>query len=413
MLVLYWGYSFSLAMWTCASVQNTAMEAKGIYLKYFFITAIVGFVCCMCFKKKSKNKVGILMALVLSNMGASIAFRVGEESMQEYLKDTYLMIVTFILVYLVVRYTRIYQKNLINWVWLMLLPCSLFGARIFGEPKWGSYIYFCGVLVFGLVLMFFPFVVAHFMSEPENKYRNGNVTHLSLNMVKLLVYTFILFVGCVVCNEFGLLLVLGVSATIVFFVRCKNNITKLFYTITCMSGVVIACKFISHINDRILIWINPVEAYYNQDLAGKAESVLYLFRNFKRMGWWGNGIGNLPKSIYPTLDTDHVVVTLINDYSIFVAILIILTGILYIKYLLLDGVYMNIYDRYLNLCSAVIVGLIIAINVASSLGSFITAGIGFPWVSNGGSVNVMLTVLLATHCGMMERKVKTYVGMQG
>ena len=387
-------------------MQTAKIEAKEAYLKYVFIIALVGFACCMCFKRR--NKTGILMALVMSNMGASIAFRVGMKTIEAYLKDTYLMIVGFVIIYFVVRYTKVYQTKLINRVCLILPPCCLLGARMFGKLTQGAYIYFCGVLVFGVVLMCFPFVVAYFMSEPENRYRNGNVTHLSLNMVKLLIYTLILFMGCAMCNEFGLLLVLGVSATIVFFIRCKNNVTKLFYTLICLGGVVIACKYISHINDRMLIWLNPLEAYHNKELAAKAESVLYLFRNFKRMGWWGNGIGNLSKSIYPTLDTDHVIVTMVNDYSVFVAIFIIVIGILYIKYMLLDGVYLNAYDRYLKLCSPVIVGIIVAINIASSLGSFITAGIGFPWVSNGGSVNGMLTVLLAVHCGILDRKVKLH-----
>ena len=65
-----------------------------------------------------------------------------------------------------------------------------------------------------------------------------------------------------------------------------------------------------------------------------------------------------------------------------------------------------VYDQYLNLTCGLIVGFIILVDTASCFGSFITAGIGFPWISDGAAVNIMLTVLMAVHCGLSGKKVK-------
>ena len=138
-------------------------------------------------------------------------------------------------------------------------------------------------------------------------------------------------------------------------------------------------------------------------LAGKAESVLYVFRNLPRTGFWGNGLGSIPVSIYPTLNTDHAFVALMLEYSLVFAVIILLIGTLYVKALLAGCHADNLYDYILNLCCALIIGTIILIHIGSNLGSSITAGIGMPFVSEGSAVNIMLAALTAVHCGIYER----------
>ena len=63
----------------------------------------------------------------------------------------------------------------------------------------------------------------------------------------------------------------------------------------------------------------------------------------------------------------------------------------------------NSIDYILNMSCALIVGAIVLIHIGSNLGSSITAGIGFPYVSEGRAVNIMLSILTAIHCAVYER----------
>ena len=164
-----------------------------------------------------------------------------------------------------------------------------------------------------------------------------------------------------------------------------------------------ATSIISHLRGRVQIWLHPAAAFCNTSLKEKAESVLYLFRNFESMGWGGKGIGNLSKRIYPTLNTDHVLILLMNDYSVLLAFLVMILGIVFVRWMLILPKNVCAYDKYLNITTALTVCFIMLIDISSNLGSFITAGIGFPWISDGSSVNIMLTGLMAVHCGLLGK----------
>lgn len=414
--IFYMLSSYGLFFWTTKSIKYSGITPIGEYLIGIILLTI--FVSVIWKKDHSKKmRDGVIIAALFMNIGLSIAYRMSEESKgflslinlrKTYAGDLIMMLLVFLLVYSVVRWTKIYKFKTVNILILIGLPTVIFGARLSGHMVGGSYLYFAGIMIFGWVLFGFPFVAAFLIDQKEDFYWNGNVRNLSWNLMLLLLYTFILYIGCVVCNEFGLLLILGLTTTVLFFIRCKNGFTKIFYTVACAGGALLAGFKITHLWERILIWLHPSAVYGDANLGEKAESILYLFRHIYQMGWWGNGIGNLPKSIYPTLNTDHALVTLMNDYSVWMAISVLLLGIIFVRWMLFRAESLCTYDRYLNLTCALIVCFIILIDVASNLGSFITAGIGFPWISDGSSVNIMLTGLMAVHCGLLGKKVNTY-----
>ena len=179
--------------------------------------------------------------------------------------------------------------------------------------------------------------------------------------------------------------------------------TKAMYTAVCAGGALLACTFTGHIRDRVIIWMNLSEILPGHELEGQAESILYLYSNLPRSGFWGYGLGSVPVSIYPTLNTDHAFVALLLEYSIFFAAGVLIIGALLVKSMLADCRTENMYDYILNLSCALIVGSMVLIHIGSNLGSSITAGIGFPFVSDGISVNSMVTVLVAVHCAVYER----------
>lgn len=404
-MLIYLCYVLALWIWTNFSVVQD-MEAHKYYFYLMLGLGFVGIVTFVIWHKKRKIQVGPMIALVLANLGASVAFRMGIESVQGYLQDFIYMVGIFLVVYLVVRYTKLYRIKVLNVLCIIALPVILYYTALRSETVNGAHLYFFGIMTLGIILAGYPFAVATFMASPEKYYRNGNVRNLSLNMMGFLVYTFILFGGCALCNEYGLLLVMAMTATIIFFIRCHNWITKVLYSIACLAGALLVCVAVSHVRDRVTIWLNLKAAVNNEALAAKAETALYLFRNFNRMGFYGNGIGNLPESIYRTLNSDHVLVTLMNDYGILIALFVVVLGVIFVRWMLIEGKNMNVYDKYLNLSSALIVGFVILIHVASNLASFITAGLGYPWCSDGTSANAMFTLLMAVHCGILGRRGK-------
>lgn len=412
MLLLYFGFAAAVACWTLYSGLTATAEMKFFYLLTVLVLLAAETVMTFAGRKKKNLYSCGTAALILANAGASLAYRMNQvetETVDEvshskqYFEDVILMLIVFGLVYVTVRFTRIYQLKIVNLIIAAALPAVLFITRISGEESNGAYISFFGILIFAVVLAGYPFAAAFFLAREESRYLHGSVRSMPLNLALFLGYTFILYAGCVICNEFGLLLVVGITSTMLFYIRSRNFRTKLLYTAACGVGVLLSGIMIGHIQERIYIWMHLSEIMPEDPLAGKAESVLYVFRNLPRAGFWGNGLGSIPVSIYPTLNTDHAFVALMLEYSLVFATLILLIGILYVKALLAGCHADSLYDYILNLCCALIIGSIILIHIGSNLGSSITAGVGMPYASEGSAVNIMLAALTAVHCGIYER----------
>lgn len=412
MLWLYFGFVAAVACWTLCSGLTTTAEMKLFYFLTLLVLLVSEMVVILIWRKKRNLYSCVTTVLILANVGASLAYRMNQmkteaadevSHSEQYFEDMILMIMVFGLVYFIVRFTHIYQLKIVNQIIIAALPVVLVITRISGEKSGGAYITFFGILIFAIVLAGYPFATAYFLSREEKGYLHRGVRSMPLNLVSYLGYTFILYAGCVICNEFGLLLVVGITSTLLFYIRSKNFRTKLLYTAVCGAGALLSCILSGHIQERVYILMHLSEITPEHPLAGKAESVLYVFRNLPRTGFWGNGLGSIPVSIYPTLNTDHAFVALMLEYSLMFAAIILLISIFYVK-ALLSGCYAdNLYDYIVNLCCALIIGTIILIHIGSNLGSSITAGVGMPYVSEGSAVNIMLAGLTAVHCGIYER----------
>lgn len=412
MKILYFGFVMALTGWTLLSGLDKTMEMTAFYILTVILLAVLGIVLNSNGRKKTNFYLCGMSILLLMNVGASLSYRmnrVATEKLSEvshsrqYFGDVIFACLAFFIVYVLVRYIKIYRIKLFNLIIVAGLPMILLITRMRGKVTGGAYISFFGILVFAVILIGYPFVAAYLLSRKEEHYFRRNIRSIPLNLLLFLGYTLLLYVGCAICNEFGLLLVLGIASTLLFYLRCRNFYTKLGYTALCAAGGILACAFTAHIKDRIYIWLHLSEIGIDNNLAGKAESVLYLFRNIMRTGFWGNGIGSLPVSIYPTLNTDHALVSLILEYSLIFAVIVVLCGGLYVKVMMEECFADDMYDYILNLSCALIVGAIVLIHIGSNLGSSITAGIGFPYVSEGSAVNIMLSILTAIHCGVYER----------
>lgn len=409
-LITYLIYSLGLFFWSLSSIQYDSAAPAIRYGGALLLLGIFLWIISILDKKKMIRS-GVTIMAVFMNLGLSVAYRcTSEEALvlrisdlrNTYAGQTVLMISAFLLIYCIVRFTRIYKTTLFNLAAGVSVLVVVYGARLTGTKTGGSYLYFGNIMVFSWVLFCFPFIASYLLSRKEDAYVGRNVQNLSWNLFILLIYTFLLYLASVLNKEFGLVFLIGATTCVLFYVHCRNTNTlaKIFYTGICAAGALTAAEFVPHIRDRVQLWFHP-ELAESTEMRRKAEAVLYLFRYFRKMGWLGRGIGTLSRSRVPTLRSDHVLLTLMNDYSILLVAMVLLLSVLLIRYLLISPKGVETFDRYLSLAIALTIGFAMLLNVASVLGSFVQAGVSFTWISaSGGQCNLMFTALLATHCGI-------------
>ena len=405
-------FCIALYIWTVASITYGTMYPMlgytlGLMLVMLFV--IDGYIIC----SSKRVRQGVMMLGVFLNLRLSVSYCTwtmpdtkGQDkiSLWDMLKSTGLqevmvVIGAFVLVSLIICHTKLYRIRVLNVLLAVVLPLAMIGARLTGKKVGGSYLTIFGVMLFGLVLAGFPFVTAALLTMEEKRYVGSDVKKMPWNLALLLLYEGVLFLGCAIVNEYGLLLVIGITGSLLFWLRCKSTWTKVCYSFTCMASAVFIALKVGHISQRFEIMMDPVHTSNKK----AAETVLYQFRNLPRIGFWGNSIGDLPRAIYRQLDTDHVTVLLMNDYSVVLAVLVIILMMLFSRWMFKLEPGLCSYDRYVNLTAAIVFTTVLVMHVASNLGSFITAGVGMPFISRG-SVNVMYAVLAGIHIGLLGKE---------
>lgn len=420
--MIYLLFSAFLYIWTVASITYDSLLPMISYtVGLIMLLVVVMDGCIICSDRNIRE--GLLMLGVFLNLRLSTSYctwrdphtLVSKEKQESITTFTMWKSTGFIEVLLVLAivlftsfiicYTKIFRNRVLNIFLMMVLPLFMILTKVLGKKTGGSYLTIGGVMIFAVVLAGFPFVAATLMTKEENKYWGSNVNNLSWNMLIFLMYEGLLFIGCAVLNEYGLLLILGVTGSLLFWMRCKSLKTRLLYSLTCMIAALVIAFKVCHVSQRFEVMLDPLHASNKQ----VAETVLYLFRNLPKAGFFGT-IGDLPRDIYRQLDTDHVTTLLINDYSLILAIFTVVLMMIFCKWLfqLEDG--MCDYDRYLSLTVAIVFTTVVVMHVASNLGSFITAGVGMPFISRGTSINAMYALYIGIHFGLLrkERFIRCY-----
>ena len=262
--IIYVLFSVSLFLWTTGSIRYENSIPYIGYLGGIIVMGIISLMMTFVSKKKKQSRFwsGMIVVAILINLGMSVNYCCSDVSgsVLEIMKRTYLadlvpMMFVFVVIYLLIRYTKLYRFKGVNIAIAIGMVLAILGARLSGKMTGGSYLYFAGFMIFGLVLMGFPFVAAYFLASDENRYWMGKVSNISWNLLCFLLYTFVIYGGCVLCNEFGLLLIIALISTLLFFIRCKDWKSKVFYTVACAVGALVAGVKISHLLNRIRIWI--------------------------------------------------------------------------------------------------------------------------------------------------------------
>lgn len=405
-------FSVFLYFWTTEAVNMPLLLLKEYIAAVILINAATILVC----KKDPRGKVrqGLLLIAVFLNIGMSVYCQTDSEYTfkgnatlwdvfrESYLFEIIMMFLAFSVAFVIVRYTSFYRTRTVAYLAMAATVICVYGAGMFGSSG-GSNLKFFGVMVFAEVLLCYLFGGSWLCSISENRYLGGNPGMVSYNCVALLLWTFLLYFGSgILNNEFGLLAVLGLGTTILFFIKCRNAAAKLLYSAASAGGALLAATHVRHISDRVQIFLDPAAAYKNPVLKEQAESLLYLFRHWNEVGYWGNEPGHLSAAYYPTRTSDHLLVLLWDNFGVFFLLGVITGGLLLVRWMLTEPEGLSLYDKYLNLCCGVLTGIIMLLNVISC--TTITIGVPFPFSSKGASINVFLLMpFVGIHAGLVYK----------
>lgn len=408
-------FSATLYFWTIRSKEYDTMfpvagYLMGIVLIFFFVLNVFLF----CGNKRICQ--GTIMAGMLMNLMMSIYYAswTDPHTLTQHpekvtfftmlksigVVDVILISGVFLVVNLLISRTKIYRFRALNLIMMLLLSVIVFGASLTGKVTKGSYLEFGGIMIF-CILAGWPFVAATFLTMEERRYLNSDVKMPGWNSLLMLGYMGQIFIGSAKANEFGLILVMAVTGSILFFMNCKSMRAKLFYSIASMMLAGLAALKVTHIHTRLEAFLDPVGTSNKET----AESILYLFRSIPHAGFFGFGIGDgFSRKIIDAIDSDYALDLIMLNYSIIVAAMLIILIMLFCKWFFKVQEGLCDYDRYLNLTTALIVITITLIHVASNLGSFIAAGIPLPFVSKAPQINVMIAIFMGIHAGLLGKE---------
>lgn len=417
MLWLNYGiFNVFLYLWTISSVtfypETYQLYQLGIYIVSAVLLILFTFFVCKI-DRDGKLDPGMLIVSMLLHIGLSVNYQCAKSTedvvtfltvvKNSCLPGLMMMFFAFFLVFTVVRFMTVHRSAALNRLAILAVPVCVFGAKFFRSVN-GSNLTFCGFMVFAVVLMLYPFATAYCCSLNDDHYVGGKPTKISYNSLAFLFWNFLIYAGCVLDNEFGLLLVVALTSSVLFFLRSKDLLAKVVYTVASLAGALVAAQTVRHISNRLQIFLDPVAANSDPSLKEQAGSMLYLFRHLQEIGWYGNGIGHLSSNYFPTRKTDHLLVLAFDNFGGLIVLGIIIVGVILIRWMLTEPAGLSAYDRWLNKICALLVGLIMLLNVMSC--TIITIGVPFPFSSNGNSINIGLMLLIAIHSALVGKDEK-------
>lgn len=418
MLVWLFHYlcTFFLYLWTSRSV-NFAPETyqsleQGVYTAEVILIILFAVFVCKMDPLGPKAEHGVLIVATFLQLQASNVYQCAPKTNEtatlwevvetSCLPDFCFMFIAFLVMYVFIRYIGIHRFKAVNYLAIVGVLVFIFGAKLTNHAVNGSNLYFMGLMVYAVVLLLYPLAAAQFCSLSNNRYVGGIPTKISYNSVLFLLYNFCIFGGCALNNEFGLLLLIALTSTTLFFIRERDLAAKLIYSLASVVGAVIAITLVSHVSSRVQILFDPAGAYASDELRQQASTIMYLYKHCRTIGWYGEGAGHLSSLYFPTRLTDHVLVLLFENFSVLVVIGVLIGGAFLVRWMLTEAAGMNCYEWYLNLVCGLLIGFTMLFNVASCC--LLTIGVPFPFISKGISINTALMVLVAVHTALIGKE---------
>lgn len=190
-------------------------------------------------------------------------------------------------------------------------------------------------------------------------------------------------------TDLGVALIFSFIYIIMVFVATK----KAIYFVGGIGGASIAFVLgyymFSHVRARVMIWLDPWSKYLNEGY----QIVMALFA-IANGGWFGVGLGNGTSNSIPIVQSDLIIIPIIEEMGIVFAILVLLVCISnFIMFLNISSVINDTFYRLvaIGLGTGYIVQVLLT--VGGSTKYIPMTGVTLPLVSYGGS-SILATIII-------------------
>ncbi|TAL80086.1 MAG: cell division protein FtsW [Beijerinckiaceae bacterium] len=174
-----------------------------------------------------------------------------------------------------------------------------------------------------------------------------------------------------------------------------------------ISGVFIAYKFVPHVRDRIIKFIDPSSAHGVLD----TFQIDTAIESFHAGGWFGKGPGEgTIKRILPDAHTDFIFAVTAEEFGIITCLLLVtIFGFIVIRCLLSSSRNEDPFCRFATAGLAMLFGIQSAINMAVNLRLIPAKGMTLPFISYGGSSLISLALCMGFLIAVMRKRPRTEV----
>lgn len=389
-----------LSLWSLFSVKGNIGDVL-----FLLLTSILLIACSIATKRYGRRKKVdtsfVRMACILTAVSILVAYPYGQ--MKNVFMTVLCSIPAFLGMYYIGR-VQIYRLKIVGFASLLLIPALLMATRILGKPIENTTTYLSignHLLTVALLMFLLPFAMGFcFRTEVDNPFA-AKQTALPLNQIALLAWVVVVAtLAGIVNNEYGSVLVIGASASVLFLIYGRNLFSKLGFSLSCVVAMIGILIMSEKVMQRWTIFVNLEKAA--EEFPMEAQPVKYIIDIAPLYGLFGLGNGTLSKSIYPNITSDYVISGLLCNCGLLFTLLVVVLYIVVILKLLRISTETD-YDRIVIETVAIMIFIMGFLTIAGALGSFLLSGVGMPFVSVAQSVNVVLFALMGLVLSIKER----------
>lgn len=174
-----------------------------------------------------------------------------------------------------------------------------------------------------------------------------------------------------------------------------------------ISGAFVAYKFVPHVRDRIVKFIDPSSAHGILD----TFQIDTAIDSFHAGGWFGKGPGEgTIKRILPDAHTDFIFAVTAEEFGIITCLLLVtIFGFIVIRGLLSSSRNEDPFCRFATAGLTMLFGIQSAINMAVNLRLIPAKGMTLPFISYGGSSLISLALCMGFLIAVMRKRPRTEV----
>lgn len=326
------------------------------------------------------DKFLLIFACILSVIGIAMIYRIKpEEGLKQILWFIFGVAIYILTVVILPEMNKLSKfKYVYLGITVVIMPLAyLFGSETYGATNWiniGGFSFQPSELSKITLVLYLASVLKDFNNDKEG------FDHIKQLVEPAIVVMFCL--GCLVLQKDlgSALIFFGVSVSILYVATSKKK-----YVFTCLGlfavGSCVAYKLFSHIQKRVMIWLDPW-AYAN-DQGYQIVEGLY---SISSGGMLGSGLGNGYPGFVPVPTSDYIFAAICEEFGMVFGI-----GIMVLMFLMFyRGIRVAfVTDNRFSQITAVGLSTMIACQVLVIVGGIFAiiplTGITLPFVSYGGS----------------------------